>query len=177
METRLPGPETRHVSGELSSGLDAQETKGNPGRSCENSAGANNEAGGQREGLDDSLNERSTRSHASLRFGNSGRSNQTYCKRPQGQELSRAETRAPTSLETAVALDALILCKHCGKFIQRHDRELHRRTEHHIAKKTLRCKLLSLNDEKAKLLESEYSNYQRYIRGNKTAPLYSATRQ
>jgi putative transposase len=74
-------------------------------------------------------------------------------------------------------MDSYILCKHCGKRIKRNDREVHRRTEHEIAKKTNKCKILELNSGKLELIESEYTNYQRYIDGDKSVPLYSATKQ
>jgi len=45
------------------------------------------------------------------------------------------------------------------------------------AKKTIKAKILELRKRKEELLKREYENWQRYLRGDKTAPLYSATRQ
>jgi hypothetical protein len=45
------------------------------------------------------------------------------------------------------------------------------------AKKTIKAKILELRKGKEELLRQEYKNFQRYLHGNKSAPLYSATRQ
>jgi len=44
-------------------------------------------------------------------------------------------------------------------------------------KKTIKAKILELRKGKEELLKREYENFQRYIHGDKTIPLYSATRQ
>jgi len=44
-------------------------------------------------------------------------------------------------------------------------------------KKTLKGKILELRKGKEELLKREYENWQRYLHGDKSAPLYSATRQ
>ncbi len=177
MEVGLSAQETRGLSGKLPSSLDTKETKGRADRSSEGATRTNNEASREGEGLENSLNECSTRPRPSLCLGKSRRGDQGHRKRIQGEKLPRFEKGVSTVIETAVSLDAFILCKHCGKRIKRNDREIHRRTEHNIAKKTIKCKLLELNAEKAKFLESEYSNYQRYIRGDNSVSLYSATKQ
>jgi hypothetical protein len=46
-----------------------------------------------------------------------------------------------------------------------------------LAKKTIKVKILELREGKRRLLEEEYENYQRYLRGDKSGKLYSATRQ
>ena len=45
------------------------------------------------------------------------------------------------------------------------------------ARKTIRAEILELRKGKEELLKREYKNFQRYLHGNKSAPLYSATRQ
>jgi putative transposase len=45
------------------------------------------------------------------------------------------------------------------------------------AKKTIKAKILELRKGKEELLKQEYENFQRYLHGDKSAPLYSATRQ
>jgi len=45
------------------------------------------------------------------------------------------------------------------------------------AKKTIKAKVLELRRGKEELLKREYENWQRYLRGDKSAQLYSATRQ
>jgi len=45
------------------------------------------------------------------------------------------------------------------------------------AKKTIKAKILELRKGKEELLRREYENFQRYFHGDKTVPLYSATRQ
>ncbi|PUA31090.1 MAG: hypothetical protein B9J98_07840 [Candidatus Terraquivivens tikiterensis] len=45
------------------------------------------------------------------------------------------------------------------------------------ARKTIKAKVLELRKGKEELLKREYENFQRYLRGDKSAPLYSATRQ
>jgi putative transposase len=45
------------------------------------------------------------------------------------------------------------------------------------AKKTIKAKILELRKGKEELLRHEYDNFQRYLHGDKTVPLYSATRQ
>jgi len=45
------------------------------------------------------------------------------------------------------------------------------------AKKTVKAKILELRKGKEELLRREYENWQRYLRGDKFAPLYSATKQ
>jgi len=44
-------------------------------------------------------------------------------------------------------------------------------------KKTIKAKILELRKGKEELLKREYENWQRYLRGDKTVPLYSATKQ
>lgn len=46
-----------------------------------------------------------------------------------------------------------------------------------MAKKTIKAKLLDLRNRKEELLRGEYDNWQRFLRGDSTASLYSATRQ
>ena len=46
-----------------------------------------------------------------------------------------------------------------------------------LAKKTIKAKILKLRKGKEELLRREYGNWQRYLRGDKSAPLYSATKQ
>jgi len=43
--------------------------------------------------------------------------------------------------------------------------------------KTIKAKILELRKGKEELLKREYENFQRYLHGDKSAPLYSATRQ
>ncbi|MEM3832414.1 MAG: transposase [Thermoprotei archaeon] len=45
------------------------------------------------------------------------------------------------------------------------------------AKKTIKAKVLELRRGKAELLKREYENFQRYLHGDKSVPLYSATKQ
>ena len=45
------------------------------------------------------------------------------------------------------------------------------------AKKTIKAKILELRKRKEDLLKREYENWQRYLRGDRTVPLYSATKQ
>jgi putative transposase len=45
------------------------------------------------------------------------------------------------------------------------------------ARKTIKAKILELRKGKEELLKQEYENFQRYLHGNKSVPLYSATRQ
>ncbi|MEM0053491.1 MAG: transposase [Nitrososphaeria archaeon] len=45
------------------------------------------------------------------------------------------------------------------------------------AKKTIKAKILELRKGKAELLKREYENFQRYLHGDKSVPLYSATKQ
>ncbi|MBS7628347.1 transposase [Candidatus Bathyarchaeota archaeon] len=45
------------------------------------------------------------------------------------------------------------------------------------ARKTIKAKILELRKGKEELLKREYENWQRYLRGDKTVQLYSATRQ
>jgi len=45
------------------------------------------------------------------------------------------------------------------------------------AKKTIKAKILDLRKGKEELLKREYENWQHYLRGDKTVPLYSATKQ
>ena len=45
------------------------------------------------------------------------------------------------------------------------------------ARKTIKAKILELRRGKEELLRREYENWQRYIRGDKSAQLYSATKQ
>ncbi|HID04748.1 MAG TPA: hypothetical protein EYP20_02970, partial [Aigarchaeota archaeon] len=44
-------------------------------------------------------------------------------------------------------------------------------------RKTIKAKILELRKGKEELLRREYENWQRYLHGDKTAPLYSATMQ
>jgi len=44
-------------------------------------------------------------------------------------------------------------------------------------KKTIKAKILELRKGKQELLTREYENFQRYLHGDKTVPLYSATKQ
>ena len=44
-------------------------------------------------------------------------------------------------------------------------------------KRTVKAKILELRKGKEELLKREYENFQRYLRGDKSVPLYSATRQ
>jgi Lhr-like helicase len=44
-------------------------------------------------------------------------------------------------------------------------------------KKTIKAKILELRKGKEELLTREYENFQRYLHGDKSALLYSATRQ
>jgi len=46
-----------------------------------------------------------------------------------------------------------------------------------LAKKTIKAKILELREGKKRLLEEEYQNYQRYMKGDKGVRLYSAARQ
>ncbi|MBO3797290.1 MAG: transposase [Candidatus Brockarchaeota archaeon] len=46
-----------------------------------------------------------------------------------------------------------------------------------IARKTIKGKILELSEKERDLLEREYENFQRYLRGEKSVPLYSATQQ
>ena len=46
-----------------------------------------------------------------------------------------------------------------------------------LAKKTIKAKVLELRKGKEKLLRREYENFQRCLRGDKSVPLYSATKQ
>ena len=45
------------------------------------------------------------------------------------------------------------------------------------ARKTIKAKILELRKRKEELLRREYENWQRYLRGDRTVPLYSATKQ
>jgi len=45
------------------------------------------------------------------------------------------------------------------------------------ARKTIKAKILELRKGKEELLKREYENWQRYLRGDRMVPLYSATRQ
>jgi len=45
------------------------------------------------------------------------------------------------------------------------------------AKKVIKAKILELRKGKEGLLRREYENFQRYLHGNKSALLYSATKQ
>jgi putative transposase len=45
------------------------------------------------------------------------------------------------------------------------------------AKKTIKAKIFELRKGKEELLAREYENFQSYLRGDRTVPLYSATRQ
>lgn len=45
------------------------------------------------------------------------------------------------------------------------------------AKKTIKAKILELRKGKEELLKREYENWQRYLKGDRSAQLYSATRQ
>jgi CTP-dependent riboflavin kinase len=44
-------------------------------------------------------------------------------------------------------------------------------------KKTIKGKILELRKRKEELLKHEYENFQRYLHGDKTVLLYSATKQ
>lgn len=44
------------------------------------------------------------------------------------------------------------------------------------ARKTIKGKILELRKGKEELLRREYENFQRYLRGDRSAPLYSATK-
>jgi len=46
-----------------------------------------------------------------------------------------------------------------------------------LAKKTIKAKILELRKDKEELLKREYENFQRYLHGDKSVPLYSATKQ
>lgn len=46
-----------------------------------------------------------------------------------------------------------------------------------LAKRTVTCKVLELRKGKQELLLREYTNFQRFLNGDKTVLLYSATRQ
>ncbi len=46
-----------------------------------------------------------------------------------------------------------------------------------IARKTIKAKILELKREEEELLRREYENFQRYLQGEKTVPLYAATKQ
>jgi len=46
-----------------------------------------------------------------------------------------------------------------------------------LAKRTIKCKVLELRKGKEELLSREYLNFQRFLHGDKTVLLYSATRQ
>jgi len=46
-----------------------------------------------------------------------------------------------------------------------------------IARKTIKAKILKLTPRKEALLNLEYENFQKYLRGDKSVKLYSATRQ
>lgn len=45
------------------------------------------------------------------------------------------------------------------------------------ARKTIKAKILELRKKKEELLKREYESWQRYLRGDKAVPLYSATKQ
>jgi hypothetical protein len=45
------------------------------------------------------------------------------------------------------------------------------------ARKTIKAKILELRKGKEELLRREYENFQRYLRGDRSAPLYSTTKQ
>jgi putative transposase len=45
-----------------------------------------------------------------------------------------------------------------------------------LAKKTIKAKILDLRKGKRRLLEEEYQNWQIYLKGDKNAKLYAATR-
>jgi putative transposase len=45
------------------------------------------------------------------------------------------------------------------------------------AEKTIKAKILELRKGKEELLRREYENFQRYLRGDRSVPLYSATKQ
>jgi putative transposase len=45
------------------------------------------------------------------------------------------------------------------------------------AKKTIKAKILELRKGKEELLRREYENFQRYLRGDRSVPLYSVTKQ
>ena len=44
-------------------------------------------------------------------------------------------------------------------------------------RKTIKGKILELRKGKEELLKREYENFQRYLRGDRSVPLYSATKQ
>lgn len=46
-----------------------------------------------------------------------------------------------------------------------------------LVKKPIKAKILELRKGKGELLRREYENFQRYLRGDKSVPLYSATKQ
>lgn len=46
-----------------------------------------------------------------------------------------------------------------------------------LARKTIKAKILELRKGREELLKREYENFQRYLHGDKSVPLYSATRQ
>jgi hypothetical protein len=50
-------------------------------------------------------------------------------------------------------------------------------TECMKVRKTIKCKILELRKGKEELLRLEYENFQRYMHGDKSAKLYSATKQ
>ncbi|MEM3467012.1 MAG: transposase [Thermoproteota archaeon] len=49
--------------------------------------------------------------------------------------------------------------------------------EYALAKKTIKAKILELSEKEEEGLRHEYENFQRYLRGEKTVQLYSATKQ
>ncbi|MEM3659454.1 MAG: hypothetical protein QXU11_03460 [Thermoproteota archaeon] len=49
--------------------------------------------------------------------------------------------------------------------------------EYALAKKTIKAKILELSGKEEGFLRHEYENFQRYLRGEKTVPLYAATKQ
>ncbi len=173
----LPARETLCVSRKLSFGLDTEEKKTSVGRQSQGTARTDNEGSGERKKVDDSIIEHPARPCTSFRLGESECSNQGRSKRIQGKNITRFEEGISSSAETSISMDSFILCKHCGQRIKRNDREVHRRTEHNIAQKTIKCKILELNKNKLGLIQTEYSNYQRYIQEDKSVSLYSATKQ
>ncbi|MEM2087714.1 MAG: transposase [Thermoproteota archaeon] len=46
-----------------------------------------------------------------------------------------------------------------------------------IARKTIKAKIIGLSKKEEELLRREYENFQRYLQGEKTVPLYAATKQ
>jgi Fic family protein len=46
-----------------------------------------------------------------------------------------------------------------------------------LAKKTVKAKILELREGKRQLLEEEFQNHQKYLRGDEGVELYSATKQ